>query len=781
MGNNNNISTLPAILTIDSVPFPDTDVLLPIRSKKDNDAFKESVTKTQRLILLIPLFKPLKDDELEENDYSKIGVLAVLNNESKRTTDELGNNTEVVRASVQNYVKISDVQQIGSFYVASGTNFDPIVDMSKQSEINTKYRSISNIIASSGELQSVLPANFLKESLSGIDVDRFIHVIAGSRLISYAAQLRVLNAKNALQKLNIIEKELPNTISSIKVNKEVLEQTQKNAMKSQTEYFLREQLKAIKQKLGDDDSDTDEVLKKLEEEPYPDNIKKKIRKEYKRLGSMAPGSPDYSTTKTYIDTMLSIPWYQKTTDNDDLNNVREILDNDHYELTEPKKRIVEYLAVKKMTGTLKSPILCFYGPPGTGKTSLATSIAKALGRKFFKCSLGGVYDEAEIRGHRRTYVASLPGKIIYGMQKSGVVNPVFLLDEIDKLGDAGMKGDPASALLEVLDPEQNFAFNDNYVEEPYDLSNVLFIATANTLETIPGPLRDRLELINLSSYTTLEKLEIAKRHLIRKSLSNCGLKEGSVEFTDEALLYIIEHYTLEAGVRGLERKISSIVRKVVVEMVDSKRKTKKNIDVKRVIKALGVELYENTKKEVEYQVGVVTGLAYTQYGGDILSIEVNSFPGKGGLIITGQLGDVMKESCSIALDYIKANAEHFGIKADVFTTRDIHIHVPEGAVPKDGPSAGVAITVAIISCLTNKSVNPDIAMTGEVTLRGNVLPIGGLKEKTMAAVRTGIKTVIVPKQNKPQISEISEEVKSKLEIIYMSQVDDALKVIFKND
>jgi len=498
----------------------------------------------------------------------------------------------------------------------------------------------------------------------------------------------------------------------------------------------------------------------------------------KKYNLMPQGSLEGSLIRSYIDILLSLPWTEKTNDNDDLKNVQKILDEDHYGLDKPKKRIIEYLAVKKLTGNLKAPILCFYGPPGTGKTSLAKSIARALDRKFIKASLGGITDESEIRGHRRTYVGSMPGRIIQGMRKAKTVNPVFLLDEIDKLGNS-YKGDPSSALLEVLDPEQNNAFADNFIEEPYDLSNVLFICTANYLENIPSPLLDRLELIELNSYTAIEKMHIAKEHLIKKCLVANGLSSDQIEFDDHAIDFIIERYTREAGVRELERLISSICRKVCVELVNDSKLKKVVVHPHEVKKYLGIEIFESTQKEKGEQVGVVTGLAYTEYGGDILPIEVNYFPGKGSLILTGKLGDVMKESCSIALDYVRANAKKYGIDSNLFDKNDIHVHVPEGAVPKDGPSAGVAITTAIISSLSNKPVSGDIAMTGEVTLRGNALPIGGLREKSLAALRSGIKEIIVPAKNKNNVEELPKEVKDNLKIVYMNNVDDALKECFK--
>ena len=562
------------------------------------------------------------------------------------------------------------------------------------------------------------------------------------------------------------------------VEDNISKKVQESAQRNQKEYILREKMKAIREELGegnDEEHSEDTILKKLEENPYPEAIKAKVKNELRRYRMMPESSIEASLIMNYIDTIFSIPWFEKTEDDEDLKHVQQVLDEDHYGLEKVKKRIIEYLAVKKMTGTLKAPILCFYGPPGCGKTSLGRSIARALGRKFFKTALGGISDEAEIRGHRRTYVGSLPGRIIHGMIKAGTVNPVFLLDEIDKLGGSSYRGDPSSALLEVLDPEQNFAFNDNFVEEPYDLSNVLFICTANNLDNIPGPLRDRLELIEVPSYTEIEKIKIAKGFLIPKQTKLAGLKEEDIAFDDDSLKCLIEHYTMEAGVRQLERLVASCCRKAVVEILNNPDSEKPiRIGVDKVHEYQGVEIFEGTKKEKENQVGVVTGLAYTDFGGDILPIEVNYFPGKGGLILTGKLGEVMKESATIALDYVRANSKKYGIDDKIFAESDIHVHVPEGAVPKDGPSAGVAITTAIISCLTHTPVDANVAMTGEVTLRGNALPIGGLREKSLAAARSGIKRILVPVDNKKDVEELPEEVKKSLQISFMKTVDDAL-------
>ncbi len=632
-------------------------------------------------------------------------------------------------------------------------------------------------------LTSVLPHSlFIELSSNKLTTAQFCDKITPYLFTIELKRQEILSELDINKRLDLVFNIVNEMKLETEVNQAIEKKVAKNVEKNQKDYILHEKLKAIREELGDgDDSNTPEtILDKIEKNPYPEHVKNKIKAELKRYEMMPQSSLESSLSMAYIQTLLDVPWYQKTEDNDDLKNVQKILDEDHFGLTKVKERIVEYLAVKKMTGNLKAPIICFYGPPGCGKTSLGKSIARALGRKFFKASLGGISDEAEIRGHRRTYVGSMPGRIISGMKRVGVNNPVFLLDEIDKLASS-YKGDPASALLEVLDPEQNFAFNDNYLEEPYDLSNVLFICTANYLDNIPAPLRDRLELIEVNSYTEFEKIQIAKNFLFKKQLAANGLKASQVSISDESFKFIIEKYTMEAGVRELERKIASIMRKVVVEILTTKEKHKIVVTPKLVEKYLGVPLFENTKKEKTEQVGVVTGLAYTQYGGDILPIEVNYFPGKGGLVLTGKLGDVMKESATIALDYVKANAKKYKIDSKLFSENDIHVHVPEGAVPKDGPSAGVAITTAIISSLTNQPVDNNVAMTGEVTLRGRALPIGGLREKSLAALRSGVKTIIVPSENKKAVDELPKEVKDGLSILYMKNVDDAVKVALKHD
>ena len=544
----------------------------------------------------------------------------------------------------------------------------------------------------------------------------------------------------------------------------------------QREYYLREKLRAIKEELGDVSNitdDTSDLRETIENNPYPEHVKLKALEELQRYEMLPQASGEASVVRSYLDWLLKTPWWQETEDNDDLNMAQQILDEDHYGLEKVKERIMEYLAVKQMTNSLKAPILCLVGPPGVGKTSLAKSIARAIDRKFVKISLGGVRDEAEIRGHRRTYLGSMPGRIIQGMKRAGVINPVFLIDEIDKLG-ADYKGDPSSAMLEVLDPEQNTQFSDHYLEEPYDLSKVLFIATANYLENIPAALRDRLEIINLSSYTELEKVEIAKDHLIPKQVLANGLKKSQFKLEENELIYLIRHYTREAGVRQLERVIATLCRKTVLAILKDGKKSVK-ISKKLIVSWLGKEMYEYGNKEKGDQVGVVTGLAYTSFGGDVLPVEVTYFEGKGKLNVTGQLGKVMTESTEIALDYIKSNAKKLKIDPKFFDSNDIHIHVPEGAVPKDGPSAGVTITTALVSAITNTPVKADLAMTGEVTLRGHVLAIGGLREKSLAAHRVGITNIVIPKTNLKDVDELPDAVKESIKFIPVDNVDQVLK------
>ncbi len=770
MSMNNEKLTLPVLITRSVVLFPGVPQIIEAGRPISINAINSARDNADSLIFVTTQIN-FEIENPSPDDFYKVGTLCRITSYNQR------NNGIKIRVEPLEKIHLDLVSENEQgYYVAEGS----VVRMQQYDATKNKaiVDSVMGMLDSIPYIVAKMPKNVIN-SISKTNSAQFLCYSIISNLDLPTDRVQAALEANTIEELmQIVLSALAGEKQKGEIERDIQESVRASTEKSQKEYFLREKLKAIKKELGDGgdgEQDMDSILEKLEKNPYPENIKAKVKSEIKKFEMMPQGSLEGALVQNYIDVLLSVPWYQKTEDNDDLDRVEKILDEDHFGLEEPKKRIIEYLAVKKLTGNLKSPILCFYGPPGCGKTSLGKSIARALGRKFFKASLGGISDEAEIRGHRRTYVGSMPGRIIQGMRKVGVTNPVFLLDEVDKLASS-YKGDPASALLEVLDPEQNTAFNDNYLEEPYDLSDVLFICTANYLENIPAPLRDRLELIEVNSYTEFEKLQIAKRHLVKKQIELNGLKPEQATFTDEGILYIIQRYTRESGVRELERKIASCLRKVAVAIVKDPSIQNIVVDAEKVREFLGTELFDNTKKEVNQQIGVVTGLAYTQYGGDILPIEVNNFQGKGGLILTGHLGDVMKESCSIALDYVRANAEKYHINPELFQNNDIHVHVPEGAVPKDGPSAGVAITTAIISCLSKTPVNPDVAMTGEVTLRGHALPIGGLREKSLAALRSGIKTIIVPKENKKDVEELPEEVKKSLHIEFMKNVDDALKI-----
>ncbi len=546
--------------------------------------------------------------------------------------------------------------------------------------------------------------------------------------------------------------------------------------RTQKEYYLREQMKAIQKELGDKEGKTGEVqslTEKIEEAGMPERVKETALKELSRYEKVPSSSAESSVIRNYIDWLIALPWSDETEDKLDIKKAGEILDKEHHGLEKVKERILEYLAVKQLTKTLKGPILCLAGPPGVGKTSLAKSISKSMGRTFVRISLGGVRDESEIRGHRRTYVGAMPGRIIQGMKKAGKQNPVFLLDEIDKMS-SDFRGDPSSAMLEVLDPEQNSTFSDHYIEETFDLSKVLFIATANNLASIPGPLRDRMEIISLSGYTENEKLEIVKDHLLPKQIKEHGLTKSNLQIRDQAITDIIRYYTREAGVRTLERQIAAICRKAAKAIVSEERK-RITVTEKNLADYLGKRIFRYGQAETEDQIGVVTGLAYTTVGGDTLSIEVSLSPGKGKLVLTGKLGDVMRESAQAAFSYVRSKAEQFGIDPKFHEKYDIHIHVPEGAVPKDGPSAGITMATALVSALTDRAVKREVGMTGEITLRGRVLPIGGLKEKALGAHRAGLTTIIAPKDNEKDIEDIPESVREGLKFIFVSHLDDVLE------
>lgn len=618
-------------------------------------------------------------------------------------------------------------------------------------------------------------AKELDNALTGVsDPDVYVNICTHFLRLKDDIKQEILEETSLVKRLNFFETCLNTELEVGRLEKKIAQDVRRSIDKSQKEYYLREQLKAIHAELGDDVEENARLREKILAKHLPSKVEEKALVELARMDKMPPSSPEYTVLRNYADWLIDLPWTEETQDTEKLSDVEKVLNDDHFGLEKIKERVVEYLAVLKLTGELKAPILCLVGPPGVGKTSVAQSIARALGRKFVRMSLGGLKDEAEIRGHRRTYIGAIPGRIIYEMKNAGSVNPVFLLDEVDKIS-SDLRGDPSSALLEVLDPEQNATFRDRYLEVEYDLSKVMFIATANTLDTIPGPLRDRMEIIELSGYTPEEKSEIAKRYLIPKKRKENGLTEDNLRLTDGAVASIIEGYTMEAGVRTLERTIGTVCRKAAVRIA-------KGEEGRIIVNKHNLESYlgatrfshEDEMREKD-EVGAATGLAWTAVGGMPLTIEVSAMQGKGDILLTGKLGDVMKESARAAISYIRAHAEKYGISHSAFESNDIHIHVPEGATPKDGPSAGITMATAILSAFTGQPVRRDVAMTGEITLRGKVLPIGGLKEKALAANRMGIRDVIIPEENKKDVEEIPEKIRKNINFICVSDVDQVFR------
>lgn len=762
-----SLMTVPSVFTRGIVLFPHNKVDIEVGREISMKAVEIASAAYDGYVFLV-CQKDMMVDHPEVADVYSIGTLAKIASIRRKEGYLRVTFTGVDRASFQ-----SMVMEDG-FYKAS-IQMKPLQsDADKEEEI--LVHKLMDTIGKLPSLTDLFPITAIDQVNAGIAADELTDMCGQYFLFNPESRQKLLELNTINERLYYLLEEVTKMLAYGEVEKMVNEKVKDRIDENQREFYLREKLKAIKEELGDVSStedESDEFRTMIQNNPYPESIKKKAMEELRRYEMMPAGSGETSVSRNYLEWLLNVPWWQETTDLEDLVAVRKSLDERHYGLEKVKDRVMEYLAVKQMTHSLKAPILCLVGPPGVGKTSLAKSIATALNRKFVKMSVGGVKDEAEIRGHRRTYLGALPGRIIQGMKKAEVINPVFLIDEIDKMA-ADYKGDPSDALLEVLDPEQNVQFSDHYLEEAYDLSKVMFIATANYLENIPTPLRDRLEIIELPSYTEVDKVEIAKSHLVPLQVKTNGLKLSQFKIGEEEILYLIRHYTREAGVRQLERTIASLCRKVVLEILNQKKKSV-SISKKKIEAMLGKILFEYGEKEKKNEVGVVTGLAYTQFGGDVLQIEVNFFSGKGGLVITGQLGDVMKESAHIALDYVKAHASELKIEPSFFEKHDLHIHVPEGAVPKDGPSAGVTLTTALVSAITNRPVRKDIAMTGEVTLRGNVLPIGGLREKTLAAHRVGIHKILIPEKNLRDLDEVPELVKKEIEFIPVTQVNEVLK------
>ncbi len=758
---------VPVVATRGIIVFPGQDVMIEVGRSKSLAAVDLSSRSFDSMVWIVCQNDIMVDDP-KESDLYRVGTLSKIKVIRKKDGFMRVTFTGMKRA------RLSRLYDQPDMLMADIVPMEEILG-DQQEEVALVRRIVSEFEHMSS-VSTAFPADVIHQLSHGVSALTLTDQFAQYFMMDTAAKQKLLETPEVNERMLMIIAELEKQQRFTEIESTINDKVKERIDDGQKEYYLREKLKAIKEELGDVSSMTDDsaqLREMIEKNPYPDHVKEKAREELQRYEMLPPGSGEASVARNYLDWLLKVPWWQETADNEDLKAVRGVLDADHYGLTKVKDRIMEYLAVKQMTGTLNAPILCLVGPPGVGKTSLGKSIARALDRHFVKMSLGGVRDEAEIRGHRRTYLGSMPGRVIQGMKKAQVINPVFLIDEIDKMG-MDYKGDPSDALLEVLDPEQNSLFSDHYLEEPYDLSKVMFIATANYLENIPAPLRDRLEIIQLPSYTEIDKVNIAIEHLIPKQLKANGLEASQFKLRRNEILYLIRHYTREAGVRQLERVIASLCRKSVLAILN---KEKKNVTVtKKLINTwLGKEMFEYGTKEKKDQVGVVTGLAYTEFGGDVLSVEVNYFEGKGALIMTGQLGDVMKESASIALDYVKAHAADLKIDPAFFDKHDIHIHVPEGAVPKDGPSAGVTMTTALVSALSNTAVHSDLAMTGEVTLRGNVLPIGGLREKSLAAHRVGISTILIPKNNLRDLDEIPDAVKNDIKFIPVENVSQVLK------
>ena len=758
---------VPAVCTRGIVVFPGQDVMIEVGRSKSTRAVNEASSSYDSMVWLVCQNDIMVDDPKQNNLY-QVGTLSRIKIIRRKEGFMRVTFTGISRA------RLVEMEDDGMMIMATVEELADVhgTDMEEKALVRRVISEFEKV----GNITAQFPSDIVNQLTHGVSAVTLTNQFAQYFPLDIPVKQRLLETLDVNDRLMQIIAELEKQQQYSQIEATINDKVKEHIDDSQKEYFLREKLRAIKEELGDVSNltdDTQNLRDMIENNPYPEHVKEKAREELQRYEMLPPGSGEASVSRSYLDWLLKVPWWQETADNEDLKGVQKVLDDDHYGLKKVKERIMEYLAVKQMTGTLNAPIICLVGPPGVGKTSLAKSIARALDRKFVKMSLGGVRDEAEIRGHRRTYLGSLPGRIIQGMKKAQVINPVFLIDEIDKMG-ADYKGDPSDALLEVLDPEQNALFSDHYLEEPYDLSKVLFVATANYLENIPAPLKDRLEIIELPSYTEIDKVHIAIEHLIPKQLEANGLKPAQFKLNEKEILYLIRHYTREAGVRQLERVIGSLCRKTVLAILKEGRKTV-TVTEKVIRKWLGKEIFEYGNKEKQNQIGVVTGLAYTSFGGDILQIEVNYFEGKGKLILTGQLGDVMKESAEIAIDYVKAHARELSIDPQFFDSHDIHIHVPEGAVPKDGPSAGVTMTTALVSALSDTPVHSDLAMTGEVTLRGNVLPIGGLREKSLAANRAGITKILIPKANMRDMEDIPDAVKEHVKFVPVETMSQVLK------
>ena len=770
---------LPVIVLKGIILLPNNDIRLEFQDNETKNIIDVSEMFHDNKLLVIGQIDTI-EESTNISELPKIGVISKINHKVKLPNGNIRVTISgISRAYVHEYMnlnnKLDSLECITSEILENKPDVatEPIILKKLYNEFEKHIRIVPYIT------NSILSTLVTVKTLSQM-TDIIANQISSTneRLNEYLLTFDINT------RVEMVLKDIYQEQEMYKIEKELEQKVKKSIDNSQKEYFLREKIKVIREELGDvssKDEEIDSLREKLNVLDAPKHIKDRLNNEIRKLDSLTNLSPEINVVRTYIDWLFDLPWNSVTTDNDDLRDVKKKFDESHYGLEKVKERIIEYLAVKKVKGNMNGPIICLVGPPGVGKTSLAFSVAHAMNRKFTKISVGGLHDECEIIGHRRSYLGAEPGRIIQGLKKAGSSNPVFLIDEIDKM-TKDIKGDPASALLDVLDPEQNKCFRDNYIEEEIDLSNVMFLATANYIEDIPEALRDRLEIIRLSGYTEFEKLDIVKTHLLKKICDEHGLNYEKINISDNVILKIIRNYTKEAGVRELERQLATIVRKIITKLVmNNIRIDRINILEKDLEKYLGKIKFLDSEAMDVSQIGVVNGLAYTQFGGDTLPIEVNYFKGNGNLVLTGSLGDVMKESAQIALSYIKANYKKFKIDYEKLTSNDIHIHVPEGATPKDGPSAGVTLTTALISAFSNLKIDKTLAMTGEITLRGKVLPIGGLKEKSMGAYRNGIKRIIIPKENIRDLDDVPTEVKRCMEYIPVSTYDDIYKVIKESE
>ena len=764
--------TMPLIPLRGLMVFPHMVLHFDVGRARSVAALEKAMMEDQQVFLVAQ-----KDGDIEEpdsHDFCAVGTVALI----KQVLNLPGDSIRVL-VEGKDRAFLEDVTQEDPFWMAEV--LIPNMDVPDTAEVSALVRTTHELFEEYARASMRISGETL-HSVGEVDKpDQLADIIAANVLTRVEDRQAILEEFDIEKRLETLCGILIRETELAEIEKKVQGRLKKQIDKNQKDYYLREQIKAIQEELGDrDETYVDDLRKRLDETPLNDEAREKASRELDRLSRMAPGTPEIGVSRTYVEWILDLPWGKTTTDNLDLKRARRILDEDHYAMEKVKERVIEYLAVRRMKemntqdGALKGPILCFVGPPGVGKTSIVKGIARAVGRKFVQMSLGGVRDEAEIRGHRRTYVGAIPGRIIAGMKQAGTMNPVFLFDEIDKMSH-DFRGDPASAMLEVLDGEQNSAFRDHYMELPFDLSKVMFITTANTMETIPAPLLDRMEVIEVPSYTEEEKLHIAKRHLLPKQTKEHGLPPKSVKISDAAMRRLIEGYTREAGVRTLSRTIARVVRKAAVEMLEEE-KDQVSVTPAVVEKYLGAPRFLREAPEKQPRVGVVNGLAYTTVGGETLAVECAVMPGSGQVQLTGQLGDVMKESARAALSWVRAHSGEFALDPDFHKTLDIHIHVPEGAVPKDGPSAGVTMATALVSALTGRKVRQDVAMTGEITLRGRVLPIGGVKEKLLAAYRAGIQIILLPTENKKDLEDVPPHVLSQFRIVTAESIDDVLKV-----